>query len=43
MPLPPCLLPHTPDPAVERWRLRIGIAGIVLTILYLVLLPLFAS
>jgi len=28
---------------VERWRLRIGIAGIVLTAVYMALLPLLAS
>jgi hypothetical protein len=37
------LLPRLPDPALNRWRLRIGIAGTILLIAYMAALPLLVS
>jgi hypothetical protein len=42
MPPPPNLFPPIFDPILERWRLRIGIAGTLLMAAYIAILPLLA-
>jgi hypothetical protein len=36
-------MPSEPDPVLERWRLRIGVVGIVVAVAYMAFLPMLAG